>query len=653
MNMKKFSLKPLGDSCIQRLCKSWFFIGLIMAFCVSACGDDDDNTVTPKFPEKQNIVCNAGETKEFTFEANTNWSLTSSAIWCKFEKDGMDEFILSGEAGKQTVTITVTDDDQKVDNISVAKLELTMGGQTIVVGEVTRSAVGYELKIYDEAGNEIQELEVGYDTYVPFKVKANFRFAATNLPSWVALQGDAMVGPVNQEVTGGLKIVQDGNCEKYPVAASDANVITFADESGNAFFTYKVTYKGMTPGKLEMTRPATNQYDWTVSLDGKSFAQDGNANTYTNRLPFTIKTLNDDYEIVFIEKGMYNSSLYLMNPEVDEWMHCERNKGEVGVKVEPLDPSTGIKERVGYVLALSRAEYESIKDDLEGTLIDGEDITYKYQQSALLVQFTQKEIKKDETKQYFSAVDGTDYVTPIECTPYSEGDAEYFKTKYGVKGISEIKQPGAASTYVTVSFEIWDAKCYFLDNGGDAPADIIGPAGTTMSIDTKKAEGKDIFVIVSGETPEDKAMLIVRTSNVSGGGETGGEETSVFKISSSNGMGGDFTCTPYSDSFGGAQYFKDTYEVTDIFEMKNPKAGINIGFTSSNVVSYESYRISSTAEEKFTSADMEIMEDWFSGKNVLNVWLGEGNSLPASPDSMFFVITGEDGSKHMLFIINE
>lgn len=30
-----------------------------------------------------------------------------------------------------------------------------MGGQTIVIGEVTRSAAGYELKIFDEEGTEI------------------------------------------------------------------------------------------------------------------------------------------------------------------------------------------------------------------------------------------------------------------------------------------------------------------------------------------------------------------------------------------------------------------------------------------------------------------------------------------------------------------
>ena len=103
--MKKFSLKPLGDSCMKMSCKSWFFIGLLMTFCLAACSDDDDDAVAPIFPEKQKIVCNAGETKEFTFTANTNWSLASSAIWCKFQSNDMEEFVVSGTAGTQTVTI--------------------------------------------------------------------------------------------------------------------------------------------------------------------------------------------------------------------------------------------------------------------------------------------------------------------------------------------------------------------------------------------------------------------------------------------------------------------------------------------------------------------------------------------------------------------
>ena len=45
--------------------------------------------------------------------------------------------------------------------------------------------------------------------------------------------------------------------------------------------------------------------------------------------------------------------------------------------------------------------------------------------------------------------------------------------------------------------------------------------------------------------------------------------------------------------------------------------------------------------------DIEISEDWSTGKQNLNVWLGNGSSLTKT---VFLIITGEDGSKHMLVI---
>jgi len=42
-----------------------------------------------------------------------------------------------------------TDENMQVGNVSVAKLELTMGGQTIVIGEVTRSKVDYKLLLHN------------------------------------------------------------------------------------------------------------------------------------------------------------------------------------------------------------------------------------------------------------------------------------------------------------------------------------------------------------------------------------------------------------------------------------------------------------------------------------------------------------------------
>ena len=47
------------------------------------------------------------------------------------------------------------------------------------------------------------------------------------------------------------------------------------------------------------------------------------------------------------------------------------------------------------------------------------------------------------------------------------------------------------------------------------------------------------------------------------------------------------------------------------------------------------------------SSDIEISEDWSTGKQNLNVWLGNGSSLTKT---VFLIITGEDGSKHMLVI---
>lgn len=144
---------------------SWIMaLAMIVIASFTACSDDEDNkNQVPVFPEIKNIACNAGETKDFTFEANMDWILISTNItWCKFQQNGEDKESISGSAGTNTVTIKVTDDGQTAEKASTAKLELSMGGQKATIAEVTRSALGYELKIYDLDGNEIQALELGY-----------------------------------------------------------------------------------------------------------------------------------------------------------------------------------------------------------------------------------------------------------------------------------------------------------------------------------------------------------------------------------------------------------------------------------------------------------------------------------------------------------
>ena len=305
--MKHLELKSIAGHCKKVLYKGCLFVGFLAACGLASCSDDDESAAAPVFPELQSFSCNIGETKEFTFEANTNWTLESSELWCKLVSGENEGFVLTGSAGTQTVTIRATDEGATVDAASVAKLWLTMGMQRTVIGEVTRSALGSELKIYDMEGNELEALTVGYDDFEPFKVKANFHFAVTGTPNWVEVEGGSLVGVSNQEIEGGLRVVQDGTVEKYPVAATDNKMIVFSAEDGKASFSFPLVYAGMDPMDIDVTAPSGNRYGWTVSMDGKNFAQEGGqgtsgSSTYTNRIPFTVKVLNDDYEFVYLEE---------------------------------------------------------------------------------------------------------------------------------------------------------------------------------------------------------------------------------------------------------------------------------------------------------------------------------------------------------------
>lgn len=376
------------------LFKNWLVLmSLVMACGFTACDDDDDNVGTaPIFPEKQEINLAAGGSQEFSFEANTNWSLSSSAIWCVFVKDEVESFVLSGTPGKQTVTVKMTD-DAPAHETSVAKLELTMGGEKVVIGEVRREAQGYDLQLFDEEGNPISELEVGYNDFKRFKVKANYRFAVTNKPSWVKLEGDALVGGINKEVTGGLEIIQDGNMEKYPVTADQKYTLTFASEDGKSEKQIPLVFKGMPADAISFELPTTNAWGWTVSLDGKTFKNTNGLNSgstlYKNQVPFTIKALNDDFVMVYMDNRRTMD-------ENNTWIHSNlspNKKGEITISVDPGMP---VEERTGYVLVFSRTTYESIADDLDTNLKDDEgNLKYEYEQNNLIMEITQKEEKQE------------------------------------------------------------------------------------------------------------------------------------------------------------------------------------------------------------------------------------------------------------------
>ena len=387
--------------------KYWLVLmALVSVTLFTACSSDDDDAVNPVFPQVQTIAGAAGDELDFTFDANENWSLASSAIWCKLvQGENADAFVLNGTAGKQTLKVKITADDASKD-MSVAQLFLTMGGQKVAIAEVKRSAAGYELKVYDELGNDITEtgITVGYKDiagqpiYNKFSVKANYRFAVTNTPAWVELEGGFLVGTPNKPAVGGAAFKENqGVSAKYAIAKDANYTVTFSSEDGKAAVTVPVIYNGMTTNTMDVTYPTASQWAvWNVSLDGKVFTQNGsslngettNAFTFHNFVPFTLKTFGDAYQLVVFENkenGLFE--------DASGAVKLLGEKGDVKLTVAPL----GSGSREFLVYALPQSVFESLENGLDGMLEDDFMTVKSDYDRYFLMDIVQKEDKKGES----------------------------------------------------------------------------------------------------------------------------------------------------------------------------------------------------------------------------------------------------------------
>lgn len=382
--------------------KYWLVLmALVSVTLFTACSSDDDDAVTPVFPQVQTIAGEAGAELDFTFDANESWSLSSDKIWCKLvQGEKADAFVLNGTAGKQTIKVKITADDASKD-MSVAQLFLNMGGQKVAIAEVKRSAAGYKLQVFDAAGNDITEtgITVGYNVYTKFTVKSNYRFAVTNTPAWVDLEGGFLVGTPNEAVVGGVSFKENqGVSAKYAIAKDGNYTITFTSEDGKAAVTVPVIYNGMTTSTMDVTYPTSSQWAvWNVSLDGKVFTQNGssltggdtNDFTFYNFVPFSLKTLGDAYQLVVFENtenGLFEDGTGAVK--------LQGEKGDVKLTVAPL----GSGSREFLVYALPQSVFESLENGLDG-MLEEDFMTVKSDYDRyFLMDVVQKEEKKGDSE---------------------------------------------------------------------------------------------------------------------------------------------------------------------------------------------------------------------------------------------------------------
>lgn len=652
---------------------SWI-MALAMMFIVSftSCSDDkEEGATTPVFPEEQAISCNAGETKVLTFDANMTWQLSSTAaIWCKFEVNGEDKEVVKGEAGKQSITIKVTDAAQEIGKTSEAQLKLDMGGETKVIATVTRSAKGYSLKIYDAEGNEItteQGLEVGYKKQISFTVKANFRFAATGFPEWVILDGGSMAGEVNDkeegelkiQATNGLTVKENGEYEKWPVEAGkdSKNVITFADEAGNASFSFPVFFKGMGAEDINITEPViSSRYGWNVSLDGKTFklagSMDGgeNVTTFNDKMEFTVVSLKDEYEVVLLDAFNHWQTGKKVIEEMNSyssWIKYTKNGNKVTLTVNALNPDMeGYNSRECYALVIPKAQYEQIEEDIVANLVTtneegDQDLVYVYGQNNLLINLVQEEEKADGES--FEILKGG--YMPLTCNKVTDESILNKFHDYSVTAVYSVEVP-KTENYNNVSINPllsnWsNTNGYSIYNTKDDSENtevVPEPGENNIAIDVPE---NPIYIVFKDKNGVNKKILMVQFT------------TTVFNINYSAGAEyGTVDCISYVDNnnWASTQY---GVESANIWHAKTPYAAMNtIKFASSETTiqelkcyNFDQDVLTETTDDfNFSNdADDVYMED----NNTIYLWLGSGTSINYS---MALLITTNTNEKYLLVV---
>lgn len=458
--------------------KYWLVLmALVSVTLFTACSSDDD-AVTPVFPQVQPIGGAAGAELDFTFDANESWSLSSDKIWCKLvQGEKTDAFVLNGTAGKQTIKVKITADDAS-DDMSVAQLFLSMGGQKVAIAEVKRSAADHILKVYDAAGNDITEtgITVGYNVYTKFTVKSNFRFAVTNTPAWVDLEGGFLVGTPNKDAVGGVSFKENqGVSAKYAIAKDGNYTITFTSEDGKAAVTVPVIYNGMTTSTMDVTYPTSSQWAvWNVSLDGKVFTQNGssltggdtNDFTFYNFVPFTLKTLGDAYQLVVFDKKEDG-----LREETSGAVKLQGEKGDVKLTVAPL----GSGSREFLVYALPQSVFESLENGLDG-MLEEDFMTVKSDYDRyFLMDVVQKEEKKGDSEVTAPIV--TSMGMNVDCALTTNDDFKSYAEGFFSYTGNEVFESTVYGGYVAIYPQIdgWDpsagANVVIYDGTGKAVPD--------------------------------------------------------------------------------------------------------------------------------------------------------------------------------------
>ena len=344
-------------------------ITLVFCLFVSACSDDDETT-TPVFPDLQKIECEVGDTKTLTFEAADNWILTSSSLWCYFEQDGERTFVCSGNAGKQTVTIHISDDATELLKSYKAELTMKLAGSQQVIAEVTRPSTGYEVRAFN-ADKSVMYTEknpfvINFDGTDILVLEANEDWALKSNPEWMEFNRKASDSEVVSGDAGDNVSVTPRMIMQYK-KNEITGFLTIESRSG-AVAKVPVKYEGIPADRIIGT--LTDNIE--ASADGASYTVGDNSYS-SEGVPVTVMAKNNEYTLVCVEyveeRNMmweYEYTYKIIEGGSDRWLWVDNDeKGNLNIAVS----RNSSEKRNAYVLAFPNSVYAEIKDQLSDLVL--------------------------------------------------------------------------------------------------------------------------------------------------------------------------------------------------------------------------------------------------------------------------------------------
>lgn len=470
-------------------------LALVLMVAFNSC-KEDEGVITPQFPELKEVTCKVDDELDITFNANLDWSIQSSAAWCKFVNGEFAETTASGKAGEQSLKIKVSDESWNYQTEDVAELTLKMMDATQVIYKITRGKKEYQdLVVVDSEGNKVGESFIikgntGSVTYSSLKASAEKGVkVGVKYPEWLIMTYNSASGyydftfNTDKETNGGLDFR-----EPYDDGQS---FITFVTEDAETAETDKIR-KVMIPVSYEGFDKETvliepRYMNITVSYDGK-ITVDGQELT---ELTSEITAFKNDFEVVVGEqkKRIISENEFIyeydFNSNVD-WLHQTKNNSTIKITFEqniPDDEEGNVGEtsifnginnatnsgpRSAIVLALPKVIYDEISSDRNSHLLD-ENKDLKSNYSSYIVTSLEQEAKKSikfnisylELGDLYD-IDGAGLGTPVTSEIITGDELDEIKKVY-----SDIEDDNIAKIIVTDELKQYEANIIINITGVD------------------------------------------------------------------------------------------------------------------------------------------------------------------------------------------